>query len=167
MTRAEVLWLKIIGVLLILVGIVLFASPTVTYTTREKVVNTGSLDVTAKRQKAVVIPRPCLGADHGRGLYRTCHRQTETAIRASIGFARNPQSPIGYLMTFLARFLPTLPGFSQSWCRHPRGFGHHHCRRLPAPRCRQSRQAGHTIPGFRPADQRSRLPIQPCYSLLR
>ena len=58
MTRAEVVWLKIIGVLLILLGIVLFASPTVTYTRREKVVNTGSLDVTAKRQKAVVIPRP-------------------------------------------------------------------------------------------------------------
>jgi hypothetical protein len=58
MTRAEVLWLKIIGTLLILLGMVLFASPTVTYTTREKVVDTGSLDVTAKRQKAVVIPRP-------------------------------------------------------------------------------------------------------------
>lgn len=58
MTRPEALWLKIIGVLLILVGIVLFASPTVTYTSREKVINTGSLDVTAKHQKAVVIPRP-------------------------------------------------------------------------------------------------------------
>ena len=58
MTRPELLWLKIIGVLLILLGIVLFASPTVTYTAREKVINTGSLDVTAKRQKPVVIPRP-------------------------------------------------------------------------------------------------------------
>jgi hypothetical protein len=58
MRRAEVVWLKIIGALLILLGIALLASPTVTYTTREKVVNTGSLDVTAKRQKAVVIPRP-------------------------------------------------------------------------------------------------------------
>jgi len=57
MTRAEALWLKIIGALLVLLGMVLFASPAVTYTTREKVVNTGSLDVTAKRQKAVVVPR--------------------------------------------------------------------------------------------------------------
>jgi hypothetical protein len=68
MTRAEVLWLKIIGVLLILLGMVLFASPTVTYTTREKVVNTGSLDVTAKRQKAVVIPRPVSVLTVGVGL---------------------------------------------------------------------------------------------------
>jgi hypothetical protein len=58
MTRAEALWLKIIGALLILLGMALFASPTVTYTTREKVVNIGSLDVTAKRRQAVVIPRP-------------------------------------------------------------------------------------------------------------
>jgi hypothetical protein len=58
MRRAEVVWLRIIGALLILLGIVLFVSPTVTYTTREKVVNTGSLDLTAKRQKAIVIPRP-------------------------------------------------------------------------------------------------------------
>ena len=57
MTRAEELWLKIIGVLLILLGMVLFASPTVSYTTREKVVKTGSLGVTAKHQKTVVIPR--------------------------------------------------------------------------------------------------------------
>ena len=57
MQRAEALWLKITGVLLILLGLVLFASPRVSYHTREKVVHTGSLDVTAKRQKTVVIPR--------------------------------------------------------------------------------------------------------------
>ena len=57
MRRAEALWLKIIGVLLILLGLVLFASPRVTYTTREKVVDTKSLGVTVKRQKTVVIPR--------------------------------------------------------------------------------------------------------------
>jgi hypothetical protein len=67
MRRAEVVWLKIIGVLLILLGIVLFSSPTVTYTTREKVVNTGSLEVTAKRQKAVVIPRPVSVLTMGAG----------------------------------------------------------------------------------------------------
>jgi hypothetical protein len=52
--QAEALWLKIIGVLL---GLVPFASPRVTYTTREKVVDTESLGVTVKRQKTVVIPR--------------------------------------------------------------------------------------------------------------
>jgi hypothetical protein len=57
MRRAEALWLKIIGGLLILLGLVLFASPRVTYTTREKVVDTKSLGVTVKRQKTVVIPR--------------------------------------------------------------------------------------------------------------
>ena len=57
MSRAEALWLKIIGVLLILLGLVLFASPRVSYNTREKLVHTGSLEVTAKRQKTVVIPR--------------------------------------------------------------------------------------------------------------
>ena len=58
MMRAEALWLNIIGVLLILVGLVMFASPLVTYSTREKVIHTNSVDVTAKRQKALAIPRP-------------------------------------------------------------------------------------------------------------
>jgi hypothetical protein len=51
------LWLKIIGVLLVLLGLVMFASPRVSYTTREKVVDTRSFGVTVKRQKTVVIPR--------------------------------------------------------------------------------------------------------------
>ncbi len=56
--RAEALWLKIIGVLLILVGLVLFASPRIVYSAREKVIHTDSVDVTAKRQKTLAIPRP-------------------------------------------------------------------------------------------------------------
>ena len=55
--RAEVLWMKIIGVLLILLGLTLFASPRITYHVREKVIHTGSIDVTANRQKTVVVPR--------------------------------------------------------------------------------------------------------------
>jgi uncharacterized membrane protein HdeD (DUF308 family) len=55
--RAEGLWLKITGVLLILLGLVLFVSPRVNYTTREKVIHTGSVDVTAKRDKTVALPR--------------------------------------------------------------------------------------------------------------
>jgi hypothetical protein len=56
-TRAETLWLKIIGVLLILVGVVLLASPRIVYTAREKFIHTGSVEVTAKRQETLVIPR--------------------------------------------------------------------------------------------------------------
>jgi uncharacterized membrane protein YdcZ (DUF606 family) len=56
-TRAETLWLKIIGVLLILVGLVLFASPRIVYTAREKLIHTGSVEVTAKRQETLSIPR--------------------------------------------------------------------------------------------------------------
>ncbi len=54
---AEALWMKIIGVLLILLGLVLLASPQITYSTRERVVHTGSIDVSARRQKTVVVPR--------------------------------------------------------------------------------------------------------------
>lgn len=57
MQPAEALWMKIIGVLLILLGLTLFASPRITYRTREKVVHTGSIDITAKRYKTVVVPR--------------------------------------------------------------------------------------------------------------
>ena len=56
--RVEALWMKIIGVLLILVGLVLFASPRIVYTTRDKVVHTGSVEVTARRPKTLAIPRP-------------------------------------------------------------------------------------------------------------
>ena len=57
MQRAEALWLKIIGGLLILLGLVLLASPRIMYSTREKVIDTESIHATAKRQKTVVIPR--------------------------------------------------------------------------------------------------------------
>jgi hypothetical protein len=54
--RAEALWLKIIGVLLVLVGLVLFVSPHIVYSAREKFIH--SIDVTAKRQRTLAIPRP-------------------------------------------------------------------------------------------------------------
>ena len=56
-SRAEILWLKIIGLLLILLGLTLFASPRITYTTKEKVVHSDSIDITAKREKTVLVPR--------------------------------------------------------------------------------------------------------------
>jgi len=55
--RVEALWLKIIGILLILLGLTLFVSPSITYRTRERVIHTDSIDVTAKRQKTLLIPR--------------------------------------------------------------------------------------------------------------
>ena len=55
--RAETLWLRINGVLLILLGLTLVASPRISYTRKEKVVHTPSMEVTAKRQKTIVIPR--------------------------------------------------------------------------------------------------------------
>jgi hypothetical protein len=49
--------MRIIGVLLILLGLVLFASPRIMYSMREKVIDTESIHVTAKRQKGIFIPR--------------------------------------------------------------------------------------------------------------
>ena len=56
--RAETLRLRINGVLLILLGLTLVASPRITYTRKEKVIHTPSTEVTAKRQKTIIIPRP-------------------------------------------------------------------------------------------------------------
>ena len=55
MRRLEVLGLRIIGVLLILLGITLFLSPRVTYTTHEQIRNTR---YRVQREKVVRIPRP-------------------------------------------------------------------------------------------------------------
>ena len=50
--------MRIIGVLLILLGFVLFVSPQVRYSSKENIAHSGSLEITAKRQKVVEIPRP-------------------------------------------------------------------------------------------------------------
>jgi len=55
--RAQAVWMKILGILLILVGLTLFATPLITYSRREKVIDAGSTAVTAKREKTLVIPR--------------------------------------------------------------------------------------------------------------
>ena len=65
---AEALWTKIIGVLLILLGLALFASPRISYHAKEKVIHTGSIDVTANRQKTVVIPRVAASLIVGAGV---------------------------------------------------------------------------------------------------
>jgi hypothetical protein len=55
--RSETLWMKIIGVLLILLGLTLVVSPRITYRTKEKVIHTHSIDVTATRQKTLLLSR--------------------------------------------------------------------------------------------------------------
>jgi hypothetical protein len=50
--------MRIVGVLLILLGLVLFVSPQVRYSSKENIARTGSLEITAKRQKVIEIPRP-------------------------------------------------------------------------------------------------------------
>ncbi|MGH7555978.1 MAG: hypothetical protein ACREMQ_23490 [Longimicrobiales bacterium] len=51
----EAAWTKIIGVLLILLGLALCASPQIRYNTREELPNT---PLSVKREKTAVIPRP-------------------------------------------------------------------------------------------------------------
>ena len=66
--RAEALWMKIVGVLLILLGLTLFASPRITYHAKEKVIHTGSIDIAGKRQKTVIVPRVVASLVIGAGV---------------------------------------------------------------------------------------------------
>jgi uncharacterized membrane protein YfcA len=63
--QAEALWLKILGVLLILLGLVLFASPRIPYTTREEIPHTR---LKVKREKTIIIPRPVAVVIVGAGV---------------------------------------------------------------------------------------------------
>ena len=58
MHRVEAIWLKIVGVLLILLGLALFISPYVSYTTREEIGHTG---FKLKREKTLHIAKPVAG----------------------------------------------------------------------------------------------------------
>jgi drug/metabolite transporter (DMT)-like permease len=53
--------MKIIGVILIVLGIVALAYQGITYTTSEKVVDLGPLKVEAKKEKTIPLP-PIVGA---------------------------------------------------------------------------------------------------------
>jgi uncharacterized membrane protein HdeD (DUF308 family) len=53
--------MKVIGVILIVLGIIALAYQGITYTTSEKVVDLGPLKVEAKREKTVPLP-PLVGA---------------------------------------------------------------------------------------------------------
>ena len=52
--------MKIVGILLIVIGIIALAYGGITYTTREKVVDIGPIEATAERQKTIPLP-PLLG----------------------------------------------------------------------------------------------------------
>jgi hypothetical protein len=48
--------MRLIGILLILLGLLVLASPRILYSSREKVIDTKSVHVTADRHKSVAIP---------------------------------------------------------------------------------------------------------------
>ena len=50
-------WTRAVGVLLILLGLVLLAAPAVTLHWRERVLHTPSVDIKARRERVVVVPR--------------------------------------------------------------------------------------------------------------
>jgi len=53
--------MKLVGIVLIVIGIVALAYGGITYTTREKVLDIGPLEATAERRHTVPLP-PVLGA---------------------------------------------------------------------------------------------------------
>ena len=57
MERSLALWMRILGVLLVVLGLVMLIAPDVTVQWRERVLHTSSVDVTAKRERVVVVPR--------------------------------------------------------------------------------------------------------------
>ena len=52
--------MKIVGIVLIVIGIIALAYGGITYTTREKVLDIGPIEATAERQKTIPLP-PVLG----------------------------------------------------------------------------------------------------------
>jgi hypothetical protein len=52
--------MKIVGIVLIVIGIIALAYGGITYTTREKVLDIGPSEATAERQKTIPLP-PLLG----------------------------------------------------------------------------------------------------------
>ena len=52
--------MKIVGIVLIVIGVIGLAYGGITYTTREKVLDVGPIEATAERQKTIPMP-PILG----------------------------------------------------------------------------------------------------------
>jgi hypothetical protein len=57
MERLLVWWVRVVGVLLVLLGLVLLIDPEVMLRWRERVLHTPAVDVSAKRERVVVVPR--------------------------------------------------------------------------------------------------------------
>jgi hypothetical protein len=53
--RLEALWVKIVGILLILLGVTLLASPFISYTKSERIAHT---PLKVKREKTLMVPVP-------------------------------------------------------------------------------------------------------------
>ena len=68
MRRAEIVLWRIVGVLLILLGLMLVASPQITYTSRKTINLAPSTQVTTKEPKTIVIPRPIAALVIGAGV---------------------------------------------------------------------------------------------------
>lgn len=54
---AEALWTRILGVVLILLGALLFASPQIWYTKSERIAVSPSTDLTSRAERVLVVPR--------------------------------------------------------------------------------------------------------------
>ncbi len=55
---AEAVLVRIMGVLLVLVGLVLFASPRFVYTSKDTAIHTKAMDYKVERQRITTVPRP-------------------------------------------------------------------------------------------------------------
>jgi hypothetical protein len=86
MSQTETLWMRIIGILLTLLGVVLLASPLVIYRKREKLIDTESIQLTAKRQKGISHPVRSRPAHHRSRCGHIHSRRQETAIKALAAF---------------------------------------------------------------------------------
>jgi hypothetical protein len=53
-------WARIVGVLLVVLGLVILMVPFITYHWRERILHTPSVDVTTRRERVIVIP-PIVG----------------------------------------------------------------------------------------------------------
>ena len=49
-------WARIVGVLLIVLGLVMLAMPEVPFHWRERVLHSRSVDITARRERVIIIP---------------------------------------------------------------------------------------------------------------
>ena len=82
-TRAEVVLLRVIGVLLILLGATLCLSPQVRYSRTETVIQTRTTKVKAKREKTLLVPRAVSVLIIGTGVLVASLARRRGAIHAS------------------------------------------------------------------------------------